>query len=189
MSASIFCKLVITLWLLVIAYVDARTATISNWLTLPVIALLGGWRILRGAWYALETRLGISPPCIYTPHGLGDEGALSALVFMILAWGLCFALWELHIMGGGDAKTLMGLFALFPTVDFGIFLAAAMLILTLPLLWLKLRGSRLRDMVHGLGKRLRQGPFFPTQHELAEKGRPYAWTFCLAGVIYLWFLW
>jgi len=123
------------------------------------------------------------------PDTLADEQALHALLFMILAWGLCFALWELHILGGGDAKTLMGIFALFPTVDFSVFLAVAMLILTLPLLLLKLRGRRLRDILQTLGKRLKEGSIFPTQHELEEKGRPYAWTFCLPGAIYLWFLW
>ena len=184
-------KVVVTLWLCAIAYVDARTATIPNWLTLPAIALLGGWRVLSGGWYALSA--------IFTPLrvsfsswiqcAVADKRSWSVLLFMTLAWGFCFALWELHVIGGGDAKTLMSLFALFPNIDFAVFLAVAVLVLSLPLLLLKLRRRRPRDFLQTLGKRLEEGSFFPTQRELEEEGRPYAWTFCLPGVIYFWCLW
>jgi len=107
----------------------------------------------------------------------------------VLAWALCFVLWELHILGGGDAKTLMGIFALFPTVEFALFLTIGVLVLSLPLLVLRLRHRRLLEVLQALGKRLKEGPFFPTQRELQEQGRPYAWTFCLPGVVYLWLLW
>lgn len=125
-----------------------------------------------------------------SPSGWGaGQQALAALLFMMVAWGFCFALWELHILGGGDAKTLMGMFALFPTFDFAVFLAVSVLVLSLPLLLHRLRGRRLRGISQAISKRLKEGPFFPTQRELEEEGRPYAWTFCLPGVAYLWFLW
>ena len=173
--------------MLTIAYVDARTAAISNRLTLPAIALLGTWRVLRGVRYALNAVL---IQLSRSPSGWGTgQQALAALLFMMLAWGFCFTLWELHILGGGDTKTLMGMFALFPTFDFAVFLAMSVLVLSLPLLLLRLRGRRLRDISQAISKRLKEGPFFPTQRELEEEGRPYAWTFCLPGVAYLWFLW
>ena len=120
---------------------------------------------------------------------VADGHALSALVFMLLAWGFCFALWELHILGGGDAKTLMGIVALFPIPSFAVFLAVAVLILSLPLLVLSLRGKRLSGIPQALGKRLEEGHIFPTQQDLVEHGRPYAWTFCLPAAVYLWLLW
>jgi Flp pilus assembly protein protease CpaA len=190
-AIPLFFRVAITLWLLTIAYVDARTATISNQLTLPAMALLGAWRVLRVAAYVLNaviTRLG-RPPSGWVQRLFADQQALAALLFMSLAWGFCFALWELHVLGGGDAKTLMGIFGLFPTSDFAVFLAAAVLILSLPLLLLRLRGRRLRDIPGAIGQRLQEGTLFPTQRELEEEGQPYAWTFCVPGVVFLWFLW
>ncbi len=181
-------KLVVTLWLLAIAYIDARTATIPNWLTLPAIALLGGWRLIRSGCHVLNQvmgREGVS---------LGRWGQCSAadvkvLLFTIVAWVFCFALWELHILGGGDSKALMGILALFPSAEFVVFLSLGVLALSLPLLVRKVRGKERRGVSETVHERLRTGSLFPTQRELEEEGRPYAWTFCVPGVIYLWFLW
>jgi Flp pilus assembly protein protease CpaA len=177
--------------LLAIAYLDARTATIPNWLTLPILALAGGWRLARVVGGAL---MGMSaqpqqPSGGWAASLFSGGQAVPAFIFMILAWGLCFALWQLHVLGGGDSKTLMGMLALFPTADFGLFLAVGVLVLSLPLPLLRLRGKRLRDAVPALRRRLQSDSFFPTERELEEEGRPYAWTFCLPGVAYLWLLW
>jgi Flp pilus assembly protein protease CpaA len=183
-------KLVFTLWLFAIAYLDARTATIPNALTLPMMAILGGVRMGRAAGYALSSR--ISPLGQALDPWMGwfsDAQAVGQLMLMVISWAFCFALWEGHIVGGGDAKTLMGILALFPSVDFVVFLAAAVLVLSLPLLWLRWRGRRLRDVAGSIGQRLSEGALLPTEQQLAEEGRPYAWTFCLPGAIYLWFLW
>lgn len=181
-------KAIATLWLLTIAYVDARTATISNRLTLPAMALLGGWRVVRGACYVL----GVAIAQFGLSTGRWEQCSVAdahALLFVLGAWGFCFALWELHILGGGDVKLLMGILALFPSANFVVFLSLAVLILSLPLLLVRLRGKKLRDFPQALRKRLSAGSLFPTQRELEEEGRPYAWTFCVPGVIYLWFLW
>jgi Flp pilus assembly protein protease CpaA len=174
-------KLVVTLWLLGIAYIDARTATIPNWLTLPAMASLVGWRLIRAGCYVVGVSLGRWGQC--------SAADVQALLFTIVAWGFCFALWELHILGGGDSKTLMGILALFPSADFVVFLSLAVLVLSLPLLVLKQRGKGWRGVPGTVRKRLQTGSLFPTQRELEEEGRPYAWTFCVPGVIYLWFLW
>jgi Flp pilus assembly protein protease CpaA len=153
--------------------------------------LLGGWRVLSGAGYAVRTiasRYALSFGG-WIPYRIGNAQALSSLLFLVVAWGFCFALWELHVMGGGDAKTLMGLVALFPRTEFAVFIAAAVLVLSLPLLLLKLRRKGMGSIPKTLRGRLRRRAFFPTQQELEEQGQPYAWTFCLPGVIYLWFLW
>ena len=190
-TVSLLLKIVLTAWLLAIAYLDMRTAMISNRLTLPAIALLGGLHVFGGARYLLKAavaRLGLSSATFWQ-RTASDERAWSALLFMILALACAFALWELHILGGGDTKTLMGILALFPSGDFVAFLAAAVLILSLPLLVLRLRGKRWRDLPSALHERLQRGSLFPTQQELEEQGRPYAWTFCLPAVIYLWLVW
>lgn len=190
-TLSLLLKIVLTAWLLAIAYLDMRTATISNWLTLPVMALSGGWRVLAGSQYLLKAvvaGLGLSSATSWQQTA-NDARAWSALLFMCAAWACTFALWELHILGGGDTKTLMGILALFPSGDFVVFLAAAVLVLSLPLLALRLRGRPWRNVAGALHERLERGSLFPTQQELQEQGRPYAWTFCLPAVIYLWLLW
>ena len=176
----------VTLWLLTIVLVDLRTATISNWLTLPVLALLGGWRVVQVVGYASRAMLAQRGQAAAWLENRAFAGARSipALVFVLLAWVLCFGLWELHVVGGGDAKTLMGIFALFPTIDFAVFLAIGVLVLSLPLLLL-----RHRDILPALRSRLREGHLWPSQRQLEEEGRPYAWTFCLPAVAYLWLLW
>ena len=180
-----------TLWLLTISYLDARTATIPNWLTLSAMSLLGVWRLLRAGWHVVGlmwTRFGPTPGG-WVQSAVSAEQAIPVLIFTAIAWAFCFILWELHFLGGGDAKTLMGILALFPSTGFVFFLAVAVLVLSLPLLLLRMRGKRLRDISGELAKRLRSRSFLPTQRELETEGRPYAWTFCLPGVLYLWLLW
>jgi Flp pilus assembly protein protease CpaA len=184
-------RVVATFWLLTISYVDARTATIPNWLTLSAISFLSAWRLLRAGWHLvglLWMRWGPAP-AEWVGEAASDARSFSALLFLVGAWAFCFLLWELHILGGGDAKTLMGILALFPSTDFVFFLAVAMLVLSVPLLLLRMRGKRLRDIPAKLANRLRSGSLLPTQHELEAEGRPYAWTFCVPGVVYLWLLW
>lgn len=153
--------------------------------------LLGGWRVLSGVGYVVRTIGSRHTQSLgrWMPYSTGNAQAVSSLLFMVVAWGFCFALWELHVMGGGDSKTLMGLVALFPSTEFAVFIAAAVLVLSLPLLLLKLRRKGMSSIPKTLRGRLQRRAFFPTQQELEEQGRPYAWTFCLPGVIYLWFLW
>ena len=191
MAVPVLFRMIGTAWLLTIAYVDARSAAIPNELTLPAVATLGSYRALRAAGRALQgaaVRLGGSDSA-WVRWLTGDERAVHALVLMLVAWVFCFALWEVHILGGGDAKTLMGMFALLPSTDFAVFLAVAVLLLSVPLLCLKFRGKRLRDAMQAFGRRLREGNLMPTERRLEEEGRPYAWTFCFPGVVYLWLLW
>ncbi len=181
-------KLVVTLWLLAIAYIDVRTATIPNWLTLPAMAWMGGWRLSRAGCHVLNEAMGRAGVSL-GQWGQCSAADVQALLLTFVAWGFCFALWELHILGGGDSKTLMGILALFPSAEFVVFLSLGVLILSLPLLLLKLRGKEWDGVSATLRERLQAGSLFPTQRELEEEGRPYAWTFCVPGVIYLWFLW
>jgi len=184
-------KLIVTLWLFAIAYLDARTAIIPNVLTLPVIALVGGARVARAAGHALSSRLFTTGQAMgpWASWWAGDAQAGAKLALMLVGWVFCFALWEAHVLGGGDSKTLMGILALFPSVDFVVFWSASVLVLSVPLLWLKWRGRPLRELAGALGQKLSEGTLLPSEEQLAEEGRPYLWTYCLPGAIYLWFLW
>jgi Flp pilus assembly protein protease CpaA len=188
---SLLIKGLVTVWLSMIAYSDQRTTKIPNVLTLPAMGLLGGLRLVQALAYVWEASFARSAVASATlmRYAIADEQAVPALLFTLLAWVACFALWGLHVTGGGDAKALMGIFALFPSGEFLVFLAVTMLIEIVLLLMLRLRGKQLQMVPATVGRWFRERQFLPTEQQLEEKGRPYAWTFCLPGVLYLWFLW
>ena len=184
-------KVIVTLWLLAIAYGDWRNTIIPNRLTFPAIVLFGGWRAVRGAWHVLGMVVlrFVASPGDWAQHASNATQAGAALQFMLVGWVLCLALWMLHVIGGGDAKTLVALLALFPGSEFVVFLSLAVMVLGLPVVLLKLRGRRLSDVPAALVRWLKAGHLFPSERQLAEEGKPYVWMFCLPGVVYLWFLW
>ena len=98
-GARVAVQIAATLWMLAVAVIDHRTARIPNWMVAPVMLGAGAYRLIEGI--------------------LGER----QWILMLLAWLLIFALWMLHFIGGGDAKFLMGLYALFPTIEFTAVLA------------------------------------------------------------------
>ena len=155
----------ITAWMLTVAIMDHRTGRIPNWLTAPVIFGVGAIRLIEG-FQGQPVRF-----------------------LLLVAWGVIFALWMLHFIGGGDAKFLMGEFALFPSMGFVALLAIVLLVITLPLLLLELRGRRLSEVRGSLSDRMVLGQILPTEEDLQTRGRRYAWTFAIPGIIYTWFYW
>jgi len=185
-------KLAITAWLGTVAFWDLRTARIPNRLTLPAMAATGGFRLCQGLWglglFLLQTAHSGNPTSSDGGY-LGSNVQVTAnLLFTLVAWAIIFGGWKLNIMGGGDAKLIMVLFALFPTYNFTLTFCLVALVSLLPLLVLQYWGKRPLDALWELAFRLRTG-LFPTREELERKGKQYAWVFCLPGVIYLWLLW
>ena len=210
-------KLAITAWLVAVALWDLRTARIPNQLTFPAMAATGGFRLCLGlldlGLFLLRTAYCGNPAaggarmelvmgsilraaavngaaCSdggYLYLGGNVQGAAN-LLFTLVAWAIIFGGWKLNVMGGGDAKLLMVLFALFPTYNFALTFCFVVLVALLPLLVLQHWGKRPLDALWEMVLRLRTG-LFPTRQELEKTGKPYAWVFCLPGVIYLWLLW
>lgn len=152
-------RVVLSAWLVAISIWDVRTARIPNWLTFPVMLAVGAWRLYGGMWIVLPI------------------------------WVLIYMIWRVNIIGGGDAKLLMGLFALFPTFEFAFLFSVVVLVVSLPLLYRKHWWRGPAEMAQGVVQRINTGQIFPTQEELHAEGHQYAWTFCLPGLIYLWWLW
>ena len=152
-------RLVLTCWFVAVAVWDWRRAIIPNWLTLPVMLAAGGVRLYQG----------------------------QTLVLAI--WVLLYLVWRVNIMGGGDAKLLMSLFALFPTYEFALLFSVLVLAALTPAMIVRHWGKRPGDLVIGVVSRIRLGHLLPTQEELRTQGKQYAWVFCLPGVVYLWWLW
>lgn len=152
-------RMALTAWLIAVAVWDWRRGIIPNWLTLPVMLVVGGVRLYQGHLHVLAI------------------------------WILLYLIWRLNIVGGGDAKLLMGLFALFPTYEFALLFSVLVLIVLMPAVIVRHWGKRPSALMAALLDRITQGHLLPTQEELQTQGQQYAWTFCLPGVIYLWWLW
>jgi Flp pilus assembly protein protease CpaA len=115
-------------------------------------------------------------------------GIVRAIAFgdgiFLLYWAVFFTLWSARFMGGGDAKLLMGLFGLFPDSQLAWFVAVSVLVTGLPYLAYKYR-HQWRTIPRTLFWRLLTRQFLPSQAEFEKDAVPYAFSFCLAGGIYL----
>lgn len=158
-------RVLVTLWVVAIAVMDHRTGRIPNALTGPVMLGVGAFRLVQ----AFQ----------------GDWAKLG----MLLAWVLIFGLWMLHFVGGGDAKFLMALYALFPSMEFTAVLALVLLFITLPLMLWELRRRPVGESVGSAWRRVATGQVLPTERELQERGRRYAWTFGIPALVYAWLYW
>ncbi len=103
----------------------------------------------------------------------------------LLYWFALWLAWEAHFMGAGDTKLLMGLFALWPDMQLAYVVAASVLITGIPYLIYKYR-RQWRLAIRGLGWRLFTLKLLPSPAEFQNEAVPYAFSFCLAGGIYLW---
>jgi Flp pilus assembly protein protease CpaA len=158
-------QVAVSAWMVAVAVMDHRTGRIPNTLVGPVMLGVGAFRLVQAV--------------------LGAY----VLFLMLVAWALIFVLWMLHFIGGGDAKFLMGLYALFPSMEFTAVLAFVLLVLTVPLVLLEMRGRSVGEMRQGLESRMITGQVMPTETELRERGRRYAWTFAIPGLLYTWIWW
>ena len=110
-------RIALTIWMFWISYSDRRDGLIPNKLTAPVFLGVGLFQIV----YGILTVVSPLPNEWYR-------------IFAIpVAYAIIFGLWMLHFIGGGDAKFLMALFALFPTMQFVAVLALVLLIITVPI--------------------------------------------------------
>jgi Flp pilus assembly protein protease CpaA len=115
-------------------------------------------------------------------------GVVRAIAFcdgiFLLYWVVFFTLWTTRFMGGGDAKLLMGLFGLFPDFQLAWLVALCILVTGLPYLAHKYR-HQWRTIPRALFWRLVTRQFLPSQAEFEKDAVPYAFSFCLAGGMYL----
>jgi Flp pilus assembly protein protease CpaA len=193
--AKLAFDIVVTVWLAAVAAQDLLHQRISNWLVIPVMfgALL--WQIYR---FAVGQSLGI--------------------LFTVISWVVIFFIWRVHIFGGGDAKLLMGLLALFPDQRLLFLISAAVVLVAIPLvLYRAFRGFRTGPVEteeeetpvmeeEAAPREERVDPLFrgsslatlvsrwkiriplPTQEKLETRGKPFVWVFALPGVVYVWWL-
>jgi Flp pilus assembly protein protease CpaA len=158
-------QVVVSGWLIAVAVLDHRTGRIPNAVTAPVFLGVGLLRLVQGV--------------------TGQPVRL----FLLLAWGLIFLLWAAHFVGGGDAKFLMALYALFPSMEFTSVLALILLLEMVPLVAVEIWRRRGGGAIGTVWRRVATGQLLPTETDLETRGRRYAWTFAVPALVYTWFYW
>ncbi len=127
-------------------------------------------------------------------YPLMTVGALRALLFhdpgFLIYWGALWLLWTARFMGGGDAKLLMGLFGLFPDMRMTWLVASSVLLTGIPFLLYKHRRALTsaqgwRSALKRLGWRLVTLQLLPSESDFNKEAVPFAFSFCLAGAVYL----
>lgn len=182
----------LTALLVYLAVHDFHTRLVPNWATLPL--LFGGalWHLLGGAWLvplvlalvllASERRIPLAVALILVPGLLAF--ATGTTVLIGVAWLTIWLLWEMHILGGGDAKLAMGLVGLFPTMEFVWLMLAASLLGSMAVLLIK---HRWRVFAHVAASAVTLfGGALPTRDELETNGQPMAFVYAAAGIAYVW---
>jgi Flp pilus assembly protein protease CpaA len=164
-AAKLLAQLILVVWMVAVAVMDYRYGRIPNALTAPVILGVGAYRLVEG----------------FQGHPVR--------FLLLIAWLLIFVLWMLHFLGGGDAKFLMALYALFPSMEFTGVLALILLVEMVPIVLWEVRGTTPRQMGRSLQSRLVTGQVLPTETELQARGRRFAWTFAVPGILYTVFWW
>ena len=155
-------KIVVTLWLVAVSVWDRLERRVPNWLVLPVMGAAFMWRV-------------------YTSI---IQASANDIFSVLLAWLVIFTIWRANVFGGGDAKLLMGLFALFPTMRFLILLSLVVVVVSAPLVVYR-RIVRSRPP-HDADEPSQKRSLLPTADELRTRGEPNCWAFALPGVIYVW---
>ena len=171
-------RVVITVWLVLISMRDTRQGIILNRMTGPIFLGVGVFQILYAA-IVLRT----------TPALPGEPGWWVRPIFILVGFAVCFGLWMLHFIGGGDAKFLMALLALFPHSEFILLMAVVLFVVTSALFAAEVWRAGLMNKLRALRTRALTGALLPTEADLTEHGKPLAWTYALPAAIYVWPYW
>jgi|YNPNPStandDraft_1061719.scaffolds.fasta_scaffold61260_3 Flp pilus assembly protein protease CpaA len=155
-------KVLVTLWLVTVAVWDFLTRRIPNWLVLPVMLPALCWQVYRAI-----------------------QRAPDGLLFALGTWAVLYTMWRAHVFGGGDAKFLMALFALFPTAQFLLLFSLVVLAVSIPIIVIQYVSPRLRG-VPDADRSASERSVLPSAERLRTRGQPFSWTFALPGVLYLW---
>ena len=161
-------KLVLSLWMVAVSWLDHRTGLISNRLTAPVMLGVAIYRLVSA---------------------FVDHSTITVFVGMLVAWVVIYGLWMLHFIGGGDAKFLMALYALFPSLEFSLVLALILLVLTVPLAVVEFFKLGPANALRGMRDRLVTGQILPTDADLKTRGKRYVWTYALPALLFMWVYW
>lgn len=150
--------LAVSAYLGTLIVIDWKTRKVPNWLTLPGMAGLALWRLAR-----LEPAF-------------------------LAWWAAIYLCWLVNIWGGGDAKVLMVMSALWPNISFLMVEALTVLSLGVPLLVVKYRGRSPVELAQEVQARIVARNVLPTREMLAAQG-PGTFLVATGGIVYAWLVW
>ncbi len=153
--SSVPVNLAILACLAVLAIVDLRTRRVPQIVTMPLLAILGVWRLGRGDWIVLA------------------------------CWAAAFMLYAFHICNAGDVKVIMVELAVWPSIPFVVVLGVSVAVLGAVVSVARFRGVGpfLRSMQVAGGRLLSGRP--PTQAELQAQGLPQVFLYVAGAALYL----
>jgi Flp pilus assembly protein protease CpaA len=181
------------IWLGIMAWQDARKKEVSNWLTVPPVFVVAGWRAWQGEWSMLvlllvliaitETmdRLNLSPAVAYAiiPIVVGTMGcwATQQSVLVLVTWSVIWMGWMGNLFGEADAKVLMALIGLWPDRWMVGFLLAGQVLWSTYHLVQRYRSGALQVVIANAVVR-------PTEQDLETQGVPTIPAYAAAGLGY-----
>ncbi len=182
-SLTFACKVAVTAGLVGLALVLVFPA----WSSVPIWIPMAGMNALLFGIAVKDFQEQRIPNLVTYP--LMFAGIVRAYILQdatfLLFWFVLWLAWETHFMGAGDAKLLMGLFALWPDMQLASVIGVSVLLTGIPYLVVKYR-REWRSALRGLGWRLFTLRLLPSPAEFQNEAVPFAFSFCLAGAVYLW---
>jgi Flp pilus assembly protein protease CpaA len=200
MEWTIVAKIALSTVLLAATVFDLKTRRVPHWLSWPLLLGAVAFRVWEGSWLLPILLAGLllveALPVVWQGVAIaalvGGAQWASALLddpaaqFVALWWGIAYALWLLHILGGGDVRVFMALVAFFPAVGMAASLWGGTFVVSVVWLVVMYRRHAWLPLLQS-GRGISSGRF-PSQDELKEQGRPTTPGLALGALVYLWII-
>jgi Flp pilus assembly protein protease CpaA len=200
MGLVVLLKIGLSMLLIVVAAWDLRTKRVPHLIAWPLLLIAVVARAWQGSWILLPLLVGLvlvellpqvwRAPGIVLLVGGAQWGAqlLSDPVAQLVGlwWGVAYLLWTLHVLGGGDARVFMALVALFPYTALVAALWGGLALVSVT--WLVVLYRRCAWSLLGRAAQSISGGQYPSQEDLAERGKPTTPGLVLGALAYLWLI-
>jgi Flp pilus assembly protein protease CpaA len=198
MGLVVLLKIVLSVLLVFVAVWDLRTKRVPHLIAWPLLLIAVAARTWQGSWILLPLFVGLvlvellpqvwRGPGIVLIVGSVQWGAQilndPVAQFVALWWGVAYALWTLHVLGGGDTRVFMALVALFPDTALVAALWGGLALVSVAWLLVLYRRSAW-SLLAQAGQSI-SGGRYPSREDLAEQGKPSTPGLVLGVLVYLW---
>ncbi len=194
-------KIVLTVLLVAVAVLDLKTQRVPHLITWPFLMAAIVAAAWEGSWIPAPLLLCLvlvevlpqiwQIPAVVVLTGTAQCAARWTLddptgQFVALWWGVAYALWVLHVLGGGDTRLFMALVALFPQPGMVAALWGGFALVGVVWLLVLYRHSAPVPLVQA-GQDILSS-HYPSREELEEHGRPTTPGLALGALVYLWLM-
>ena len=200
MEWTVIWKAALSTVLVTAAVLDLKTWRAPHAITWPLLLLAVAVRVWEGSWILpfllLALLLVEMLPLIWQIlaisllAGTVGWGAWmlndSTTRFVALWWGIAYALWTLHVLGGGDVRIFMALAAFFPDSRMIAALWGGFLLVSV--VWLLILYRRNAPVLLVQAGQGILGGRYPSREDLQKEGRPTTPGLALGALVYLWLL-